>query len=137
MRSLGALVSALVLFAVFGCAASVAAPLLTVDRSGGFAGTKDHLVIQADGSGSNVDRAGKRVRIGAGQTRAVRVALKQAAFPALRSSYGPIGGGSADGYVADLRSGGHLVHVTEGSQALPARLMVLWLAIDKLLYSLR
>jgi hypothetical protein len=154
MRARGPLllVIALVAVAAAGCSSSggstaaastdpvaIAAggPLLVVDRAGGIEGRKDHLVIKADGSGTDVNRTGKRFVLTPAQTRATRAALKTSGFAGLESSYGPLGGGSTDGYAAVLRSGGRTVRVVEGGQDLPAPLERLWLAIDTLLYPLR
>lgn len=113
-------------------------PLLVVDRVGGMEGRKDHLVIRANGTGTNVNRKGKRFTLTAADTRAVRAALKASDFAHLKESYAPLGGGgSTDAYSGVLTSGGHSVKVVEGVDDLPASLERLWLAIDKLLYPLR
>jgi hypothetical protein len=151
MRALAAALLAVLMLVAAGCASSgestaaaapaaaaaARGPLLVVDRTGGFEGRKDHLVIRADGTGTNVNRAGRRFVLTAAQTRAVRVALRASAFAHLEDSTPPGGGGASDGYVAVLTSGGHRVRVVQGGQELPAPLQRLWLAIDKLLYALR
>jgi hypothetical protein len=157
MRALGAVLLVFVACVAAGCSSSgestaaaststsgaapvaeaAGGPLLVVDRSGGFEGRKDHLVIRADGTGTNVNRKGKRFTLTAAQTRAVRAALKASDFAHLQDSTPPIGSGSSDSYTAVLKSGGHTVKVVEGIQELPAPLQRLWLAIDKLLYPLR
>jgi hypothetical protein len=112
--------------------AAAAAPRLVVERSGGIAGVRDRLVIGPHGAARVTHRDGATQRLPAPRTRAVRAALRAARFSTLAAAYRPRGVVN-DGFVYDLRSGAHRVHVEQGADGVPRRLQALIDAAARLL----
>jgi hypothetical protein len=125
-------VLAAILLAVAVPATAAAAPRLVVERSGGIAGVRDRLVIGPDGAARVTHRDGATRRLPAKRTRAVRAALRAARLATLDAAYRPRGVVN-DGFVYDLRSGGHRVHVEQGADGVPRRLQALIDAAARLL----
>jgi hypothetical protein len=111
---------------------ATAAPRLVVERSGGIAGVHDRLVIGPHGAARVTHRDGTTQRLPASRTRAVRSALRAARFATLATAYRPRGVVN-DGFVYDLRAGGHRVHVEQGADGVPQRLQALIDAAGRLL----
>jgi hypothetical protein len=112
--------------------AAGAAPRLVVERTGGFAGVHDRLVIGPTGAATVTHRNGATERLAASRTRAARRALREARFPTLAAVYKPRLMVN-DGFVYVLRSSGHRVRVEQGAENVPRRLRDLLDAVGPLL----
>jgi hypothetical protein len=89
-------------------------------------------VIGPHGAARVTHRDGATQRLPAPRTRAVRAALRAARFATLAAAYRPRGVVN-DGFVYDLRSGAHRVHVEQGADGVPRRLQALIDAAARLL----
>jgi hypothetical protein len=130
MRRL-ALCAALLALLVAAPAAG-AAPRLVVERTGGFAGVQDRIVIRSTGPATVTHRDGGTRRLTASRTRAARTALREARFPTLAAVYKPKAIVN-DGFVYVLSAGRHKVRVEQGAENVPRRLQDLLDAVSKLL----
>jgi len=119
-RALALLVAALVVLGGVATAAP-ARTLLEAERTGGFAGVDDHLVIRVGGAGTYTDREGHTRRLRPAATRAARRVLRRSDFATLRPSYRPRGVPS-DAFVYRIRYRGHTVVYVDGADGVPVRL---------------
>ncbi len=88
-------------------------PLIDYQRSGGFAGLQDHLVIQVDGS-AQLTRKGaeRRFSLSQAELEQLTAALEKARFAELREEYLPsTQGADLFDYVVTFR--GHRVHTQD------------------------
>jgi hypothetical protein len=124
----------LLVLAIGAPSASAAGPLLTAQRTGGIAGVQDRLVVRADGRATVTHRDGGAGHLAPARTRDLRMALRQARFSTLARVYKPRLVVN-DGFVYELRSGGHTVRVEEGAEHVPVRLQRLISTVSALLSS--
>lgn len=104
---------------------------LTAERTGGFAGVHDRIVIHANGSGTSTPTRGEAERLRPAQTRMARVALREARFRTLAAVYKPRGVVN-DGFTITLRHAGRTVRVEQQAEGVPARLDALLDALGPL-----
>ncbi|HEU4657435.1 MAG TPA: protealysin inhibitor emfourin [Capillimicrobium sp.] len=119
IRALAAALAATALLA-----APASAVRLVVDRTGGFAGVRDHLVLRADGTAWRTDRTAARAELDRADTAHLRRALRAARFATLRPTYAPEGP-VADAFEYRFRHRGHEVTVVDAVTAMPKRLRAL------------
>jgi hypothetical protein len=112
---------AVVAVALLWAGTASARPLVEAERTGGFAGVHDHLVIRASGAGTYTDRDGHRHRLRRATTRDARRVLRRSDFSSLRRSYRPRGVVS-DAFEYRVRYRGHTVVYVDGAEGVPERL---------------
>ena len=95
--------------------------LIEADRTGGFAGVDDHLVVRVGGAGTYTGRDGRHRPLRPAATREVRRVLRGSDFASLRGSYRPRGG-VADAFEYRISYRGRTVVYVDGAENVPDRL---------------
>jgi hypothetical protein len=120
MRRLLALAAMAAATLLLGGTAS-ARTLIEADRTGGFAGVDDHLVVRVGGGGTYTDRDGKHYALRPATTRDARRVLRESNFASLKRSYRPLRG-VADAFEYRITYRGHTVTYVDGARGVPQRL---------------
>jgi hypothetical protein len=135
MRRLPALFVLVALALALGAAAAAGASartLIEADRTGGFAGVDDHVVVRVGGAGTYTGRDGRHHRLRPADTRKARRVLRESDFASLRRSYRPPGG-VADAFEYRIRYRGHTVVYVDGAEGVPRRLQRVLSALSGLM----
>jgi hypothetical protein len=106
--------------------------LIDADRSGGFAGVDDHLVVRVGGTGTYTGRDGRHRRLRPAATREVRRVLRESDFASLRGSYRPRGV-VADAFEYRISYRGRTVVYVDGAENVPDRLSRILNAVSDLM----
>ncbi|UGS36309.1 hypothetical protein [Capillimicrobium parvum] len=129
---IAALVAVGLALAGAGAGHASARTLIEADRTGGFAGVDDHLVVRVGGAGTYTGRDGRHRPLRPAATREVRRVLRGSDFASLRGSYRPRGV-VADAFEYRISYRGRTVVYVDGAENVPDRLSRILSALSDLM----